>query len=229
MSASDGWRVGLFPLTLASVLLGSQPRDTIGASATAPVVYRLIPASRFEVRTGKSGLFGFAGHSHQIRARAVEGWVVYRADDPSASRLEVSIPAESLEVLTPRDTAEIRKVAERMRTDVLQVSRYPEIRFTATVAAPSSKGFRLKGELTMAGHTRSVPVDVSVRMAGDTLWAGGQFSVKQTDFGIKPVTAGPGGTVKVADQVKFDFAAVAVRDPAARIDSAGTPIARAAQ
>jgi polyisoprenoid-binding protein YceI len=229
MNTSDRWRVGLFPLTLAGVLLGSQPGHTIGASATAPVVYRLIPASRFEVRTGKSGLFGFAGHSHQVRARAVEGWVVYRADNPSASRLEVRIPAESLQVLTPPDTAEIRKVTERMRSDVLRVSQYPEIRFSATIAAPSSKGFRLKGELTMVGRTRSVPVDVTVRLAGDTLWAGGKFSVKQTDFGIKPVTAGPGGTVKVADEVKFDFAAVAVRDPAARIDSAGTPMARAAQ
>jgi polyisoprenoid-binding protein YceI len=229
MRTSDGWRVGLFPLTLAGVLLGSPPADTIGGSATAPVVYRLIPASRFEVRTGKSGLFGFAGHSHEIRARAVEGWVVYYADNPLASRLEVRIPAESLQVLTPSDTAEIRKVTERMRSDVLRVSQYPDIRFTAIIAAPTSKGFRLKGELTMVGRTRPVPVDVAVRMAGDTLWAGGRFSVKQTDFGIKPVSAGPAGTVKVADQVKFDFAAVAVRDPAARIDTAGTPIARAAR
>jgi polyisoprenoid-binding protein YceI len=229
MSISDPWRIGLFPLTVAGVLLGSQPGDTIGASATAPLVYRLVPASRFEVRTGKSGLFGFAGHSHQVRARAVAGWVVYRPDNPSESRLEVRIPAESLQVLTPRDTAEIRKVTERMQSEVLRVSQYPEIRFTATVAAPTTKGFRLKGELTMVGRTRPVPVDVAVRMAGDTLWAGGEFSVKQTEFGIKPVTAGPGGTVKVADQVKFNFGAVAVRDPAARIDSAGTPIAGAAQ
>jgi polyisoprenoid-binding protein YceI len=229
MTINDFWRLKLFPLTLSGVLLGLQSRQTIGVSAPDPIVYRLVPASRFEVRTGKSGLFGFAGHSHEVRARAVDGWVVYHAEHPSESRLEVNVPAESLQVLTPSDTAEIRKVTERMRTDVLQVAQYPDIRFTATVAAPSSKGFRLNGELTMVGHTRPVPVDVAVHIAGDTLWAEGKFSAKQTDFGIKPVTAGPGGAVKVADEVKFEFAAVAVRDPAARMDNMGVPIARAAQ
>jgi polyisoprenoid-binding protein YceI len=229
MSINDYWRLGLFPLTLSGVLLGLQSRQTIGVSAADPIVYRLVPASRFEVRTGKSGLFGFAGHSHEVRARAVDGWVVYNAEHPTSSRVEVRVPAESLQVLTPPDTAEMRKVTERMQTEVLQVSRYPEIRFTPTVAAPASQGFKLNGELTMAGHTRPVPVDVAVRMAGDTLWAEGKFSAKQTDFGIKPVTAGPGGAVKVADEVKFEIAAVAVRDPAAQIDNAGVPIARAAQ
>jgi len=38
--------------------------------------------------------------------------------------------------------------------------------------------------------------------------------VKQTDFGIKPFSGGPGGTVKVGNRVKFDFDAVAVREPA---------------
>jgi len=229
MTLNDCWRLGLVPVTLSSVLLGMQSRPTIGSSPPDPTVYRLVSASRFEVRTGKSGLFGFAGHSHEVRARAVDGWVVYNAEHPSKSRLAVTVPTESLQVLTPPDTAEIRKVTERMRSEVLQVSRYPEIRFNATVATPTAKGFRLSGELTMVGHTRPVPVDVSVRMAGDTLWADGKFSAKQTDFGIKPVTAGPGGTVKVADEVKFEFAAVAVRDPAARMDNAGVPIARAAQ
>jgi polyisoprenoid-binding protein YceI len=155
--------------------------------------------------------------------------VAYRKDNPSASQLEVTIPAESLEVLTPEDTAEIRKVTETMRTQVLRVAQYPEIRFTATVSSPTPKGFRLQGELTLVGHTRSVPVDAAVRMAGDTLRADGEFSVKQSDFGIKPVRAGPAGTVKVADRVKFAFAAVAVRDPAAVTDSTGIPIARAAR
>jgi hypothetical protein len=36
--------------------------------------------------------------------------------------------------------------------------------------------------------------------------------VKQTDFGIKPYSGGPGGAVKVADRVTFNFDVVAVRD-----------------
>jgi polyisoprenoid-binding protein YceI len=226
MNGNGSW--SFVALMLGSGLLAAQTAGSLAPpSSPAPVVFRLASASRFEVRTGKAGLFGFAGHSHRVRARSVSGWVVYQKDNPTSSRLEVRIPAESLEVLTPSDTAEIRKVTETMRTQVLQVAQYPEIRFTATVAAPTAKGFRLQGELTLVGRKRPVPVDAAVRLAGDTLWADGEFSVKQTDFGIKPVSAGPAGTVKVADRVKFVFAAVAVRDSTAVTDSSGSPVGRA--
>jgi hypothetical protein len=118
MTMNDSWKLGLFPLTLSGVLLGMHSVQTIGLPAADPIVYRLAPASRFEVRTGKSGLFGFAGHSHEVRADAVDGWVVYNPEHPTTSRLEVRVPTESLQVLTPSDTAEIRKVTERMRSDV---------------------------------------------------------------------------------------------------------------
>jgi polyisoprenoid-binding protein YceI len=223
-----GWSFG--PLMLGGVLFAAW---TAGGWAPppglAPVVFRLAPASRFEVKTGKAGLFGFAGHSHLVRARSVNGWVVYQKDDPTASRLQVTIPAESLEVLTPSDTAEIRKVTETMRSQVLRVAQYPEIRFTAAVSALTPKGFRLLGQLTLVGRTRPVAVDAAVRVVGDTLRADGEFSVKQSDFGIKPVRAGPAGTVKVADQVKFAFAAIAVRDPTAVTDTTGSPVGRAAR
>jgi polyisoprenoid-binding protein YceI len=194
----------------------SELADLASAQTPAPdsVVYRLVPSSRFEVRTGKAGLFGFAGHGHVVRARAFTGSVQYYPSNPSSSRLEIAIPADSLEVLTPPDTAEIRKVTETMRTQVLHVGQYPEIRFTATGATPTPTGFRLAGELTLVGQTRPVPVEATVQVGPDTLRARGTFSVKQTDFGIKPFSGGPGGTVKVGNRVKFDFDAVAVREPA---------------
>ena len=186
------------------------------AQALAPgsVVYRLVPSSRFEVRTGKAGVFGFAGHGHLVRARAFTGSVQYHPGDPSTSRLEMTIPADSLEVLTPPDTAEIRKVTETMRTQVLHVDQYPEIRFSASVKARTPTGFRLDGELTLVGQTRPVPVEATVQVGPDTLRARGTFAVKQTDFGIKPFSGGPGGSVKVANRVTFAFDAVGVREPA---------------
>jgi polyisoprenoid-binding protein YceI len=177
------------------------------------VVYRLLPSSRFEVRTGTTGLLGFVGHSHVIRARAFTGSVRYRPGDPSASRLEMTIPAESLEVLTPHDPAEIRQVTEAMRTQVLHVDKYPEIRLTVARAVPTPTGVRLDGELTLVGRTRPVHVGAAVEVGPDTLRARGTFAVNQTDFGIDPYRGGPGGTVKVADRVTFSFDAVGVREP----------------
>jgi len=80
-------------LILLIALSQAQPRDS--------VVYLLSPASDFQVTTGKSGLFGFLGHEHTIRARAFSGRIVYHPDSVAAARVEITVRADSLEALTP--------------------------------------------------------------------------------------------------------------------------------
>ena len=182
-----------------------------GFEGVDSVEYRLAPSSRLEVKTGKAGLFGFAGHSHVIRARAFSGNVVYYPHAAARSHLQMTVQTDSLEVLTPPDTAEIRKVTEAMRTDILHIDQYHEIRLVTKEVTPTAHGFHLTGALTLVGQTRDVPIDVSVEAGVDTLRAQATFAIKQTDFGIKPFTGGPAGTVKVADRVTFNIDAVAVR------------------
>ena len=180
-------------------------------SAADSVVYRVAPASRLEVLTGKAGLLSFAGHEHRIRARRFSGTVVYFPSQPERSRVDIRIVAESLEVLTPPDTTEIRKVTEAMRTEVLRVAQYPEIRLRSSSVSPTRTGVELLAALTLVGETRSVPVALAVQRSADTLRAQGRFSVKQTEFGIKPYAGGPGGSVKVADRVDFTIDVIAAR------------------
>ena len=175
------------------------------------VVYVISPASRLEVRTGKAGLLGFAGHKHVIRARLFSGRVTYYPSAPTESRVEIAIVTDSLAVLTPPDTTEIRRVTAAMRTEVLDVQRFPEIRFVSRSVTPVEHAFRIVGALTLVGRTRDVPVDVKVAIAADTLRATAVFGVKQSDFGITPYRGGPGGTVRVADRVTFDIDVVAIR------------------
>jgi polyisoprenoid-binding protein YceI len=137
--------------------------------------------------------------------------VVYYPKNPSSSHLELTVVTDSLEVLTPPDTAEIRKVTEAMRTETLRTADYPQIRVVSRKVTPSKNGFHIVGAVTIVGQTREVPMDVSVEIGVDTLQAASTFSVKQTDFGIKPFTGGPAGTVKVADRVTFFIEAVGVR------------------
>jgi polyisoprenoid-binding protein YceI len=166
------------------------------------------------VKTGKAGLFGFAGHTHVIRARAVSGELVYHPGKPT-SYLRLKLPTDSLEVLTPPDTAEIRKVTEAMRTEVLHVDKYPEMTFAADSLNASSGKVDMQLALTMEGTTRRVPVTADVTIGSDTIRATGTFVAKQTDFGIKPFRGGPAGTVKVADRVTFCFDLVAITKPTA--------------
>src|SRR5512135_1568153 len=185
-----------------------------GFGGADSVVFRLLPRSRLEVKTGKAGLFGFAGHSHVIRARAFSGRVVLYPKAVPSSHVEIVVPANSLEVVTPPDTAEIRKVTATMRSEVLHVDQHHEITLVSKSVRPTPGGFQLLAALTLVGQTRDVPVDVSVEIGPDTLRARATFSVKQTEFGIKPYSGGPGGTVKVADRVTFDLDAIAVREKA---------------
>jgi polyisoprenoid-binding protein YceI len=176
--------------------------------------YVLSADSRFEVAIAKSGLFSFVGHNHVIRARGVRGRVVYDRVAPTRSQVDILVPAESLQVLTPPDTAEIRKVTEAMRSDVLDVAHHPEIRFVSRSVEPIPGGFRVRGDLVLVGTAREVSVDVHVVAGPDTLLAAGSFAVDQSSFGIRPYHGGPGGLVRVADRVTFSFAAVALRTPA---------------
>jgi polyisoprenoid-binding protein YceI len=189
-------------------------REPRAQSPPDSVVYRLDPTSRLVVKTGKAGLFGFAGHTHVIRARAVTGQLVYRPGGP-ISYLRLKLPTDSLEVLTPPDTAEIRKVTEAMRTEVLHVDKYPQMTFAADSIDARSGRVELQLAVTMEGTTRKLPVNADVTIGSDTIKASGTFTAKQTDFGIKPYSGGPAGTVKVADKVTFCFDLVAVREPRA--------------
>jgi polyisoprenoid-binding protein YceI len=177
------------------------------------VAYVLSAASRFEVKTGKAGLLGFAGHTHVVRAAGFTGRVVYYPNAPHESRVEINVPANSLAVLETSDTAEVRKITQAMRTEVLHVDEYPVISFVSESVTPSSDGFHVQGRLTLAGQTRDVSCDIRAEIGADTLRATGSFSVKQTDFGIRPYRGGPAGTVRVADRVMFSFDAVGMRVP----------------
>lgn len=199
----------LCPLLLVS--LGIVPPAAAQSAHGDSVVYDLAPTSRLEVRTGKAGLFGFAGHEHLIRARSFSGRLVVYPGQVTASHLVVSVPAESLEVLTPPDTAEIRKVTAAMRQDVLDVSHYPDILLTARALERTGDTLQLQATLTIRGQTREMPLTAHVRNDADTLRASAAFTVKQTDFGIRPYRGGPGGTVRVADRVTFVIEAVAIR------------------
>lgn len=187
------------------------PASALAQAAADSAVYQLAPQSHLDVNTGKSGILGFAGHKHQIRAREFSGVVVYFRGNPARSHLVISVATRGLEVLTPPDTEEIRKVTESMRGEVMQVDQYPEITFVSKQVTPIQGGFRVLGALTMHGQTRDVPVDFAVTTAGDTLRARASFEVKQTDYGIRPFRGGPAGAMRVADKVKFEIDAIALK------------------
>lgn len=153
--------------------------------------------STLTVRVYKSGMFSAFGHDHEISAPIASGSV-----DPAARRVELRVRSAALQVRDPgaseKDRADIQQT---MDSQVLEVKRYPEIGFRATSAQSSGTGsWSLHGDLTLHGETR--PVTVQVRDDGGHYV--GAASLRQSDFGIKPVKIA-GGTVKVKDEVRVEF------------------------
>lgn len=99
------------------------------------------------------------------------------------------------------------------------MKRFPTIVFRSrrvSAAPPVATGVALaiEGDLTLHGVTRPLTIHASATLHADRLTARGTFVIKQTDFGIRPVTAG-GGTVKVKDEVQVEFVLEARRSATA--------------
>jgi polyisoprenoid-binding protein YceI len=155
-------------------------------------------ASKMTVYVYKSGLFSFAADNHQINAPIGSG----ELDDPLTS-VSFSVPAAKMTVLDPSTPESKRsQVQERMESpDVLDPTRYPTIDFKSTaITGSASAGWDVSGMLSLHGQTK--PVKVHVTQEGSHFK--GSTTLKQTDFGITPITIA-GGTVKVKDVIRIDF------------------------
>ena len=185
-------------------------------SATETATHFLIDPglSRFTARVFASGMLSSFGHNPTIAIREYTGEaVMISSANLQQASLRISIPAGSLEVaddISQKDRAEIES---RMRQDVLETSAYPEIVFessqvTSNALSENLYAVQVTGNLTLHGVTRAETITAKVTLIGDTLRASGEFSIQQTNYGIKLVSVAA-GTLKVKDEVKiaFDFSA----------------------
>ena len=96
--------------------------------------------------------------------------------------------------------------------EVLDVTQFPAIRFeSTTVEGTQLDGWTVRGQLTLHGQTQPV----TVKVVFDHGHYRGSASLKQTDFGIIPISIA-GGTVKVKDEVSIEFDIVTRSSPAPR-------------
>ncbi|EPR74345.1 hypothetical protein ADIWIN_0687 [Winogradskyella psychrotolerans RS-3] len=63
------------------------------------------------------------------------------------------------------------------------------------------------GKMTISGVTKSITIDMNVKLEGNKLLLNGEKSFKMTDFGIDPPKALL-GTIKTGDDIKIEFKSV---------------------
>ena len=188
--------------------------NPIDATPAAVTVYVLEPGvSRFTARAFATGLLASLGHNPSFAIRQFRGEAKFSGEAPEQSSLRIVVQSASLELSDQVSEKDRREIERAMRNEVLETGRFPEIVFEASNPSLSKGGetlywANLTGKLTLHGQTQPQQITAQVSVTGDQLHASGEFSVRQSSFGIKLVSVA-GGTMKIKDDVKvtFDFVA----------------------
>ncbi len=172
--------------------------------------------SRVTIMVGKAGLFSFAGHTHEVLATALRGDVHVVPDDPTRSRVAVTFDANALKVTGKGEPADdVPKVqANMIGPKVLDAARYPEITFVSRrvrgrVAGPGAWDLDVEGDLHLHGVTRPMTLVLRADARDEVLSATGKATLRQTHFGIQPLSVA--GVVNVKDEVEVTYRIVARR------------------
>lgn len=167
----------------------------LAAAQSAPID---AARSKLTIHVEKSGLFSAFAHNHTVEAPISSGQL-----DPEKRSAMLSFNAKEMKVLDEGvKDSERAEIDQTMKSDkVLDVARFPEIRFVSTnITAQDGNRYQVRGDLTLHGVTK--PVELPITLANGRYT--GSIKMKQTDFGIAPVSIA-GGTVKVKDVIEIVF------------------------
>jgi polyisoprenoid-binding protein YceI len=163
-----------------------------------------IGRSRLRIHVGKAGLFSAVGHDHWVTAPFAAG----SFNDNDLPQVAFTVDARKLTLveddkLNPRQQAEVQRT---MHVKVLESESYPLISFHSTkIERAGVDRWIVSGELTLHGQSRPILADVR---SGDGAYTG-HSKIKQTDFGISPVSVA-GGVVKVKNELEIEFVVVPI-------------------
>ena len=164
---------------------------------------------QFLILVGSAGLLGVFGHDHTIEAKEITGCADVNEADLTRSSVELTFAANKITVLDPKENPKDRtQVQQTMETDVLRVREFPSIRFHSTAVRRDqnkTNGLVVQGQLTIRDRTQPVAIPLEVaRGENGLIRVKGEYSFRQTAFGIEPVKVA-GGTVRVKDELKVRF------------------------
>ena len=160
---------------------------------------------------------GFVAHHAMVtKVRGTfnefEGSGFFSADDPSASRLELTIQADSI------DTRSADRDAHLRSNDFFDMESHPEIHFASTnVRQIDSTTYEVTGDLTIKGVAKPVTIEfeytgASVDPFGNQrLGLEGSTIINRKDWGVNWNAALEAGGVLVSEKVTLEFEVSAIR------------------
>jgi polyisoprenoid-binding protein YceI len=134
------------------------------------------------------------------------------ADDPLASSVNVTIDAASV------TTGDTKRDDHLRNPDFLDVEKYPTLEFASTsVRHSGGSNFEVVGDLTIAGQTHPVTLDLEYDGVIDDPWGGqragftAKTKINREDWGLTYNMALETGGVLVGKEIVIDLEVEAVR------------------
>jgi polyisoprenoid-binding protein YceI len=155
--------------------------------------------STITIHVGKSGLLSAAAHDHTVNAPISSGTI----QESGTQHIEFRVETAKMKVkpdpkIDAKDEATIQTHMEEM---VLETKKFPEIAFHSSRVQKLADGqWKVDGDLSLHGVSKAV--SLTVKQTGESYTT--HTVLKQTDFGIKPISIG-GGMIKVKNEVEIDF------------------------
>jgi polyisoprenoid-binding protein YceI len=170
-------------------------------------------ASRFTVQAFATGILSGFGHNPKIGMREYEGEIQFAAETYDPAMVRVTVGTGAMEVLDEMKSDDRKKLEQTMYEEVLEVQRFPTASYESTqITVQKLSGdlllAHLTGELSFHGVRRSHSFDARVTRMGAMLRISGEFSLRQSDYGIRPVSIA-GGALRLKDEIRFNFEIVA--------------------
>ncbi len=190
--------------------------DTITPAATRDVNGITLPTTGTFALDRSHTQVGFVARHlmvSKVRGRFTdfEGTIVV-ADDPSASSVEVTIQAASVNTNDENRDNHVRN------NDFLSVEEFPTLSFRSTKVELKSRGdWKVYGDLTVRGVTRPVVLDVEFEGVIQDPWGNQRLGftasgeIDRNDFGVSFNAALETGGFVVSPKVKLEIEAEAVR------------------
>lgn len=182
----------------------------------APVVFIIDKSvSRFTVQAFATGLLSSFGHNPTIGIRDYDGVIRFTPESYDNASVRVSLKTTGLEVLDEMKSADRKQLEQAMYTEVLDVEHFPTATYESKDVRVEKPGngpllARVNGALSFHGVTQNQPLEAGIVEMGSMLRISGGFGIRQSDFGIKPVSFA-GGALRLKDELKFKFELVARR------------------
>lgn len=166
----------------------------------SPATWKLDPSHTLVEFSAKHMMFTTV----KGRFTDVQGTVTFDPANPSASSVEVTIGAASI------DTRDAQRDGHLRSPDFLDAERFPTLTFRSRVVAPrGSDRFTVTGALTIHGVTREVTLDTTLNGVGRNPYglevAGftGETRINRRDFGLEWNVPLDQGGVLVSEEIKI--------------------------